>query len=182
MLGCVLALGLALYGLLHRQLDVQTGKKLLTVFVVSGGLVLVILGWFAGKRPKVSLQLRANHPDQPWLWCADLGGRPGGQLGAAGGFFPVGVCPLLRPRLARGALGGVAPGPLRQPGHVAGAFLPPHRAGRARVCRPDHPHGAAVRPRRLHSARPARPTRRRPRRRDSHSRPAGNRNRPFTCV
>ena len=71
MLGCVLALGLALYGLLHRQLDAQTGKKLLTVFVVCAGLVLVILGWFAGKRPKVSLQLRANHPDQPWRWRAD---------------------------------------------------------------------------------------------------------------
>jgi hypothetical protein len=71
MLGCAVALGLALYGLLHRQLDVQTGKQLLTVFVVCAGLVLVILGWFAGKRPKASVQLRAGHPEQPWRWRAD---------------------------------------------------------------------------------------------------------------
>jgi hypothetical protein len=65
------ALILALYGLVTRQLDARAGKHLLTLLVVCGGLALVILGWFAGKRTKPAARLQASHPDEPWQWRED---------------------------------------------------------------------------------------------------------------
>jgi hypothetical protein len=65
------ALLLFLYGEVTRQLDGRATKHLLTIIVVSAGLAMVILGWFAGKRPRAAVQLKAGHPDQPWLWRED---------------------------------------------------------------------------------------------------------------
>ena len=64
------ALLLMVYGVLTRQLNVRAAKHLLTMLVVCAGLSMVIIGWFAGKRPKPSVQLKASHPDQPWRWRA----------------------------------------------------------------------------------------------------------------
>jgi len=71
MLMGVLALVLALYGLLTRQLDVRAGKHLLTILVVCVGVSMCIIGWFATKRPKPGMFLKANHPDKPWRWRED---------------------------------------------------------------------------------------------------------------
>ncbi len=71
MLMGVMAVGLTLYGLLTRQLDGRAGKHLLTIIVVCGGLSLCIIGWFASKRPKPEVFLKASQPDKPWLWRED---------------------------------------------------------------------------------------------------------------
>jgi hypothetical protein len=65
------ALLLTAQDLITRPLDLRTAKHLLTIVVVCTGLTLVIFGWFAGKRPRRSVQLRAAHPQQPWRWRGD---------------------------------------------------------------------------------------------------------------
>lgn len=65
------ALVLGLYGLFMRQLDARAGKHLLTIIVVCVGVPMFIIGWFAGKRVKPSVQLKASHPEQPWRWRED---------------------------------------------------------------------------------------------------------------
>jgi len=67
----LLALGLALYGLFTRQLNVTAGKHLLTMLVVCVGISMCIIGWFATKRPKPGMFLKASHPDKPWMWRED---------------------------------------------------------------------------------------------------------------
>ena len=67
----VVALLLALYGLVTRQLDLKAGEHLLTIMVVCAGVSLLIIGWFATKRTKPGLQLKARHPDRPWMWRED---------------------------------------------------------------------------------------------------------------
>jgi hypothetical protein len=67
----LVALGLALYGLFTRQLNFVAGKHLLTVMVVCTGIPLLIVGWFASKRPKAEVWLKAEHPDEPWRWRPD---------------------------------------------------------------------------------------------------------------
>ena len=71
MLMGTVAVVLALYGVLTHQLDARAGKHLLTIIVVCVGISLVILGWFATKRPKPALFLKASHPEKPWMWRED---------------------------------------------------------------------------------------------------------------
>ena len=71
MLMGVLALALGLYGLVIHQLDLRAAKHLLTIIVVCVGVSMCIIGWFATKRPKPGMFLKAEHPDKPWLWRED---------------------------------------------------------------------------------------------------------------
>jgi len=71
MLMGLVALVLALYGLFSHQLNAEAGKHLLTIVVVCIGIPMMILGWFATKRPKAAVQLKASHPAAPWMWRVD---------------------------------------------------------------------------------------------------------------
>ena len=71
MLMGALALVLGLYGLITRQLDERAAKHLLTIIVVCVGVSMCIIGWFATKRPKPGMFLKAKHPDKPWRWRED---------------------------------------------------------------------------------------------------------------
>ncbi len=65
------ALVLALYGVLSRQLNLNAAKHLLTIVVVCAGASLLIIGWFATKRTKPAVLLKARHADKPWMWRPD---------------------------------------------------------------------------------------------------------------
>jgi hypothetical protein len=81
MLMGALALVLALYGVITRQLDARAGKHLLTIIVVCVGVSMCIIGWFATKRPKPGMFLKAKYPDKPWRWREDwVAGRVANSL------------------------------------------------------------------------------------------------------
>ena len=65
------ALVLLVYGVVIHQLNLKAAKQLLTIMVVCAGLPLVIIGWFASKRPKLTALLKSSHPAAPWMWRED---------------------------------------------------------------------------------------------------------------
>ncbi len=65
------ALVLLLYGVVTRQLNAKAAKQLLTIMVVCAGIPLILIGWFASKRPKLTTLLKSGHPDAPWMWRED---------------------------------------------------------------------------------------------------------------
>ena len=66
-----LAAVLEVYGLLTGKLDTKASQHLLTVIVACIGFPLLIIGWFATKRPQAAVQLKASHPEKPWMWRVD---------------------------------------------------------------------------------------------------------------